>query len=109
VDRGNEEAAIEVMRFFGSEEVQKRLSLANKTIPANSAALADEEVQALQTVAGFGESLSRGTPMPNHPFIDCQWAPVGNATTAVWTGAQEPVPAMDDAQAAIAECVAEMQ
>ncbi len=109
VDRGNEAATIEVMRFFGSAEVQKQLSLVNKTIPANTEALNDSEVQALETVAGFGASLNRGTPMPNHPFIDCQWNPVGVATTAVWTGAQGPIEGMDDAQAAIEQCVADMQ
>ncbi|MBN1488128.1 MAG: extracellular solute-binding protein [Anaerolineae bacterium] len=109
VDRGNAEAAIEVMKFFGSAEVQKRLSLVNKTIPANSEALNDAEVQALYTVAMFGESLNRGTPMPNHPYIDCQWGPVGDATTSLWNGSQGPTEAMDDAQTAIETCVAEMQ
>ncbi len=109
VDRGNAEATIEVMQFFGSAEVQKRLSLVNKTIPANTAALNDPEVQALYSVAGFGESLNRGTPMANHPFADCQWGPVGDATTALWNGIQTPQEAMDDAQSAIESCVAGMQ
>ncbi len=109
IERDQAEEAIEVMQYFGSAEVQKRLSLVNKTIPANTAALMDPEVQALYTVAQFGESLSRGTPMPNHPFIDCQWGPVGDSTTAIWNESQEPVEAMDAAQAAIEECVEEMQ
>ncbi len=109
VDRGHAEAAIEVMQYFGSVEVQTRLSLVNKTIPANTAALNSPEIQALYTVAGFGESLNRGTPMPNHPYIDCQWGPVGDATTALWSGAQSPQEAMDGAQAAIESCIAGMQ
>ncbi len=47
--------------------------------------------------------------MPNHPYIDCQWGPVGDATTAIWNGSQEPKEAMDAAQAAIEECIANMQ
>ncbi len=109
VDRGNADAAIEVMKYFGSAEVQKKLALTNKTVPANTKALHDPEVQALYTVAKFGESLNRGTPMPNHPYIDCQWGPVGDATTAIWNGSQTPKEAMDDAQAAIEKCIEEMK
>ncbi len=109
VDRDHAEAALEVMKYFGTAEVQKRLSLVNKTIPANTEALNDPEVQAIPTIAGFGASLNRGTPMPNHPYIDCQWGPVGDATTAIWNGSQEPKEAMDAAQAAIEECIANMQ
>ncbi len=109
VDRGHEAAAIDVMRYFGSEEVQTRLSQVNKTIPANTAALHNETIQELYTVAHFGEALNLGIPMPNHPYIDCQWDPVGDATTAIWNGAQSPAAAMQDAQAAIEQCIAEMQ
>lgn len=109
VDRGHAEAAIDVMRYFGSEEVQVRLSQVNKTIPANTAALRNEVIQELYTVANFGEALNLGLPMPNHPYIDCQWDPVGEATTAIWNGAQSPEEAMKDAQSAIEQCIAEMQ
>lgn len=109
VERGHAEAALEVMRYFGSAEVQTRLTLVNKTIPANTAALNAPEVQAIATVAGFGDSLNRGTPLPNHPYINCQWDPVGDATTAIWNGAQQPHAAMDDAQAAIERCISNMQ
>lgn len=109
VERGHGDAAIDVMRYFGSEEVQARLSQVNKTIPANTAALHDEAIQALYTVAHFGEALNLGIAMPNHPYIDCQWDPVGDATTAIWNGAQSPEEAMRDAQAAIEQCIAEMR
>jgi len=109
VDRGHAEAAIEVMKYFGSAEVQAELALINKTVPASTAALQTPELQNVYAIAAFGESLGRGTPMPNHPFIDCQWGPVGDATTAIWNGSQTPQEAMDAAQAAIEECIAEMQ
>jgi hypothetical protein len=34
---------------------------------------------------------------------------VGNATTALWTGAQGPQEAMEDAQAAIEQAIQDMQ
>lgn len=109
VDRGNAVAAISFMKYFGSMEVQKRLALANKTIPANKAALNDPEVQALYAVAAFGKSLDLGTPLANHRYHTCQWGPVGDATTAIWTGAMTPEDAMNAAQAAILDCVAELR
>ncbi len=76
------------MKYFTSAEVQAKLAVANKTIPAASAALMDPEVQALATLSGFGASLNLGSPMANTPFAGAQWGPVGDATTALWTGAQ---------------------
>lgn len=109
IDRGHEAAAIDVMRYFGSEEVQVHLSQVNKTIPANTAALRSDVVREIYSVASFGEALNLGIPMPNHPYIDCQWEPVGEATTAIWNGAQSPGKAMENAQAAIEQCIAEIQ
>jgi arabinogalactan oligomer/maltooligosaccharide transport system substrate-binding protein len=108
-DRGNGAAAVEVMKYFTSAEVQKTLSLINKTIPANTAALNDPELQAVSVIAGFGSSLNLAVPMPNHPFIDAQWGPVGDATLAIWTGAQSPQEALDAAQALAEETVAEIK
>ncbi len=101
VDRGNEEVALDIMKYFTSAEVQAKLAVANKTIPAASAALLDPEVQKLDTLSGFGASLNLGSPMANTPFASAQWGPVGDATTALWTGAQSPADAMQGAQAAI--------
>ena len=88
VDRGNAELALDIMKYFTSAEVQKGLALINKTIPAQTAAIEDPEVQALPTLAGFGAALSLGTPMSNSPFSSAQWDPVGNASAAIYTGAQ---------------------
>ena len=109
VEHDHAAAAIEVLRYFGSAEVQKRLTLLNETIPANSAALHAPEVQTLELVAGFGAALHQGTPMGNHPYAACQWGPVGDATLAIWNGSQTPSAALDEAQAAIEQCVAEMK
>jgi len=109
VDRGNTELAIDIMKYFTSPEVQKALALVNKTIPAQTAAIEDPEVQALATLAGFGKALSLGTPMSNSPFSSAQWDPVGNASAAIYTGAQEVEEALNAAQAAIEEAIAQMQ
>ena len=89
--------------------MQKGLSLANKTIPAATAALEDPAVQALTTVSGFGASLNLGIPMANTPYASAQWTAVGDATAAIWNGAQTPAEAVAAAQTAIEEQIVSMQ
>ncbi|MEZ4730064.1 MAG: extracellular solute-binding protein [Caldilineaceae bacterium] len=108
-DRGTAEVALDVMNYFTSAEVQKKLALANKTIPAATAALQDPEVQALATVAGFGASLNLGIPMANTPYASAQWGAVGDATAAIWNGSQTPEEAMAAAQTTIEDLIAQMQ
>jgi hypothetical protein len=100
-DRGKAEMVLDLLLYLGSAEVQVQLTLANQTVPANTAALNDPDVQAIYEVARFGESMHLGTPMANHPYGYCQWGAVGEATFAVWSGALEPLEAMNQAQAAI--------
>jgi len=109
VDRGNAEVALDIMKYFTSGEVQKKIALANKTIPAPTGAVKDPEIQALATLAGFGASMNLGVPMANTPYANAQWGPVGDATTALWTGAQTPEEAMQGAQDAIEAAIAEMK
>jgi arabinogalactan oligomer/maltooligosaccharide transport system substrate-binding protein len=109
VDRGHAAVAIDVMKHFTSPESQAKLALANKTIPAQTAALQNPEVAALATLGGFGASLNLGVPMANTPFASAQWGPVGDATTAIWTGAQTPEVALAAAQSAIEEAIAQMK
>jgi arabinogalactan oligomer / maltooligosaccharide transport system substrate-binding protein len=109
VDRGNAEVALDIIRFFTNAENSKAIALANKTIPANTAALNDAEVAALATISGFGASLNLGVPMANTPFAGAQWGPVGDATTAIWNGSQTPAEALQAAQEAMETAIAEMQ
>ena len=109
VDRGNAEVALDIMKYFTSGEVQAKLAVANKTIPAATKALMDPEVQKLETLKGFGASLNLGVPMANTPYASAQWGPVGDATTAIWTGAQTPEEALAAAQAAIEQAIKDMQ
>ena len=109
VDRGNAAVAVDVMKYFTSGEVQAKIALVNKTIPAATAALKNPDVQKLYTLAGFGASLNLGRPMGNTPFANAQWGPVGDATTALWNGAQTPEEAMAAAKAAIEKAIADMK
>ena len=109
VDRGTAEKSLEIMKCFTSADVQKTVALANKTIPANSAALKDPEIQALYTIKSFGASANLGVPMANTPYADAQWGPVGDAVQAIWTGSQTPAEALAAAQTTIEQKIAEMQ
>lgn len=109
LDRDDAAAVIQLINYLTSASVQKRLALALQMIPANTAALHDPEVQTVKTIAGFGESLNRGSPMGNHPYAGCQWGPVGDATTAIWMGLLTPEEAMQAAQAAMEACVEDMR
>jgi len=109
VDRGHADVALDIIKYYTSAEVQKKIALANKTIPAATGALQDPEVAALSTLAGFGESLNNGVPMANTPFAGAQWGPVGDASVAILTGAQTPEEALTAAQKAIEDAIAAMQ
>jgi arabinogalactan oligomer / maltooligosaccharide transport system substrate-binding protein len=109
VDRGHEEIVVDIMQYFGSEEVQTQLALVNGTVPANSAALNSPEVQEVYSSSAFGASLSNGIAMPNTPFIDAQWGPVGAATAAIFSAAQDPATALAEAQAAAEETIEGMR
>jgi arabinogalactan oligomer/maltooligosaccharide transport system substrate-binding protein len=109
VDRGHEAVAIDIMKFYTNATMQKFVTLANKTIPANTEALNDPEVQALTSLAGFGANANLGIPMANTPYAGAQWGPVGDATGAIWTGAQTPAEALAAAQAAVDAAIAGMK
>ncbi len=109
VDRGTAATALDIIRFFTNADNETIVALANKTIPANTAALNNAEVQMMETVAGFGASLNLGIPMANTPYAGAQWGPVGDATTAIWNGAQTPEEALAAAQAAMDEAIAGMK
>lgn len=109
VDRGHEAAVVDIMKYFGSAEVQTQLALVNGTVPANSVALNSPEVQGVYSSSAFGASLANGIAMPNTPFIDAQWGPVGAATVAIYSGAQEPAAALAEAQGVAEETVEGMR
>jgi arabinogalactan oligomer / maltooligosaccharide transport system substrate-binding protein len=108
VERGNAEAAVKVIQFFDSPDVQKQLSVANSTVPAATEALNDPEVSKNTDVAGFGAQFNIGVPQPNTPFMNALWGPVGQATIAIYTGAQSPAEALAAAEAAANDSISKM-
>ena len=106
ISRNNTPAVISLLHYLGTAIPQKYLSLALGTIPANTVALNDPEVQGLYPVANFGDALNVGIPMGNSVYLPCQWDPVGENTLAIWNGTKTPEQAMTDAQADIEACIA---
>jgi len=108
VDRGNADAVIKVLQFFDSADVQAKLSIANSTVPAATAALANPDVAKNPDVAGFGAQFKLGVPQPNTPYMNALWGPVGQATMAIYTGAQSPADALAAAEQAANDAIAAM-
>ncbi|MEO8392037.1 MAG: extracellular solute-binding protein [Chloroflexota bacterium] len=108
VDRGNAEAVVKVLQFFDSADVQAKLSIANSTIPAATAALANPDVAKNSDVAGFGAQFNLGVPQPNTPYMGALWGPVGQATIAIFTGAQSPADALAAAEQGANDGIAAM-
>ena len=109
VDRNTAETALDIMKYYTNQANQTQVALTNKTIPANTAALNDPQIQALYTIKEFGASANLGIPMANTPYADAQWGPVGDATQAIWNGSQTPDEALAAAQTAIETAIAGMK
>jgi arabinogalactan oligomer/maltooligosaccharide transport system substrate-binding protein len=109
VERGKVAAALDLIQYYTNQANEIQLTLTNQTIPANTAALDDPQIQALATIKGFGAAAHVGVAMATTPYADAQWAPVGNATEAIWNGSQTPEQALTAAQTAIEVAIAGMK
>ncbi len=109
LDRKTDKAALEVVKYFTSAEVQTKLAIANRTIPAASAALKSADIARLPAVSGFAAAAAAGIPMSTSPFARAQWDPVGVASALVWVGAQTPAEAMADADKQIKTAIGQMK
>ncbi len=107
--RGHANAALKVMQHLTGAEVQRRLALDVRLVPASSAALTDADLQADPILSGFGAALHRGTPWPNHAYGDCAWGPLGDATLAIWRGRLTPAEALNEAQSLVKACVSDVE
>jgi maltose-binding protein MalE len=74
-------------------------------VPANSAALADPEVQQISDIVTFSQIAAEGVPLGNSPYTMCQWDPMAEAVRAMWANTKTPQIALDDAQTQIEACV----
>jgi arabinogalactan oligomer / maltooligosaccharide transport system substrate-binding protein len=108
VTRGTAAVSLDIMKYFTSAEIQAKLALINKTIPAETAALANPDVAGLESVEGFGAALALGVPKGNIVYANAQWGPIGDAIIAIWNSSKTPEQALADAQAAIEETISRM-
>ena len=97
----NAKDAVEVMKYYGSTEVQVELAKVNKQVPANSAAQA--QVKSDPIIAGFIAQAANGAPLPNTEFIDAMWDPTSKTVEAIWTGVSTPEQAVKDGADLFAE------
>jgi maltose-binding protein MalE len=103
----NPEAAVDLMKHYGSAEVQAQLAQINKQVPANSAA--QEQVKSDPIIAGFIAQSVNGVPLPNTEFISAMWDPFSKTTEAIWIGAATPEQAVQDGAALFYERVADLK
>lgn len=90
----------DILKFYTNAQNQLGMIKSTGEIPANNQALQDPSVQSNPAVSGFATQVKNGTPLPNTPYMTALWAPVANALTAIWTGAQTPQAALAAAQQA---------
>lgn len=101
------EAAVELMKHYGSAEVQAQLAKVNKQVPANLQA--QEQVKDDPTIAAFIAQAANGRPMPSTEYIAAMWTPFNSMVTAIWTGAAEPEQAVKDGAALFEEAVVDLK
>jgi arabinogalactan oligomer/maltooligosaccharide transport system substrate-binding protein len=103
----NAQAAVDLMKYYGSAEVQAQLAKVNKQVPANIKA--QEQVKDDPIIAGFIKQTANGVPLPNTEFASAMWDPFNKMTQAIWTGAAAPDQAVKDGAALFDEKVADLK
>ncbi|WP_026370574.1 sugar ABC transporter substrate-binding protein [Kallotenue papyrolyticum] len=103
----NSQAAVELMKYYGSADVQMQLARVNKQVPANRQA--QQQVKDDPIIAGFIAQTANGVPMPNSEFINAMWDPFNKMIEVIWTGAAAPEQAVQDAAALFEESVADLK
>ncbi len=97
----NPQIAVDVMKHYGSTDVQAQLAKLNKQVPANKAA--QDLVKDDPIIAAFIAQAANGRPMPNSEFIAAMWDPFNKMIEAIWTGAATPENAVKDGATLFAE------
>lgn len=93
----NPQAAVDLMKHYGSADIQAALAKVNKQVPANKAA--QDQVKDDPIIAAFIAQAANGRPMPNSEFIAAMWDPFNKMIEAIWTGVAEPAQAVKDGAA----------
>jgi arabinogalactan oligomer/maltooligosaccharide transport system substrate-binding protein len=103
----NPQAAVDLMMYYGSAEVQAQLALINKQVPANI--VAQDMVKDDPIIAAFIAQAANGRPMPNSEYIAAMWDPFNKMVEAIWTGVATPEQAVADGAALFAETVQDLK
>ena len=100
VSKNAKDAALcaDILKFYTNKENQIQMIKQTGEIPANQAAAQDATVTSNPAISGYAAQAGLGIPLPNTPYMSALWAPVQNALTAIWTGAQTPASALASAQ-----------
>jgi arabinogalactan oligomer/maltooligosaccharide transport system substrate-binding protein len=115
VDRGHDQAAADILKYYTSVEIQKQITLriAENTdgvyIPAQTAVLHDPQVTAYPDIVVFAAALHQGVPYPNGLYARVALDHVNKALSIIWTESQAPDSALVEAQAEIEADVAGMR
>jgi maltose-binding protein MalE len=103
----NPQAAVDLMKYYGSTDVQAQLAKVNKQVPANTQA--QVQVQDDPIIGGFVKQSANGVPLPNNEFVSAMWDPFGKTVEAIWTGAVPPEQAVKDGAALFDQKVADLK
>jgi arabinogalactan oligomer/maltooligosaccharide transport system substrate-binding protein len=103
----NPQAAVDLMKHYGTAEVQAQLAEINKQVPANIQA--QEQVKDDPIIAAFIAQSANGVPLPNTEFISAMWEPFNQTIEVIWTGAATPEQAVQDGAALFDEKVADLK
>ncbi|KAB8141665.1 extracellular solute-binding protein [Chloroflexia bacterium SDU3-3] len=103
----NPQAAVDLMKYYGSAEVQAQLATTNKQVPANLAA--QEQVKSDPVIASFIAQSANGVPLPNTEFASAMWDPFNKMLESIWTGATAPDQAVKDGAALFDEKVVDLK
>ncbi|KAB8143940.1 extracellular solute-binding protein [Chloroflexia bacterium SDU3-3] len=101
------EAAAEVMKYWGSKEVQLELAKANKQVPANKAA--QDEMKSDPVIGAFIAQAANGIPQPNSPFMGAMWDPLAKTIESIWNGTADPKAAVEAGAALYDEKAADLK
>lgn len=102
-------AALDVMLYLSSADIQADLVFKNRMVPASYRALANPLVSQMKGIYDFTWALDQGVPLLSTPFTDQQWGPVSQAIISILDGSQTARDALNAAQQTIEDNIANIR
>ncbi len=103
----NQAAAVDLMKYYTSQESLAKLSKATDVVPAQvdaAAAMSSDVV-----ITGFNNQAKDGIPLPNTPYMGGLWDPVAKGLESLFTTTKDPKGIMADIQKAALDNIAKMK